>query len=80
MQKIGARTRNKMRAINACNKKEKIIILHFLRWKKEEKRNKKKRIKKEQRKKSSKKKGTERRDSNPSSYLQASPWTLSLLD
>ena len=69
MQKIGARARNKMRAINACNKIENRIILHFLRWKKE----KNEKIKKW-------KKGRERRDSNPSSYLQASPWTLSLLD
>ena len=51
MQKIGARTRNKMRAINACNKKEKIIILHFLRWKKEEKKKEEKKKKKKETKK-----------------------------
>ena len=61
-----------MRAINACNKIEKRIILHFFDVEKKKK-NKNEKIKKE-------KKGRERRDSNPSSYLQASPWTLNLLD
>ena len=59
MQKIGARARNKMRAIIACNKIEKRIIFHFLRWKKEERR--KKEEKKEKKKKQEKKRNREER-------------------
>ena len=71
MQKIGARARNKMRAINACNKIENRDYFAFFTLKKErKKKRKKKKIF------CVEKKGRERRDSNPSSYLQASPWTL----
>ena len=56
MQKIGARTRNKTRAINACNKIEKRIIFHFLRWIKEKKKKEEKKKKKRKKKKTRKKK------------------------